>query len=78
MTFFEVINSAIAEFLKYGFDDVKRLQYWLDQIKLSAEAHLLPESVMNQKMEKALNQAFHRLVTKNGLVSKNVSNDCIS
>lgn len=73
MTFFQIINQAIAEFLQYGFDDVKRLQYWLDKIKLSAEAHLLPESVMNQKMEKALNQAFHRLVTKNGLVSKNVS-----
>jgi hypothetical protein len=73
MTFFEIINSAIADFLKFGFDDVKRLEYWLGKIKLSADAHLLPERVMQQKMEKALHQAFHRLVTKNGLVNKNVS-----
>ena len=73
MTFFQVINSAIAEFLQYGFDDVKRLEYWLGKIKVSANAHLLPERVMQQKMEKALHGAFNRLVTKNGLVSKDVS-----
>ena len=73
MTFFEVINSAIADFLKHGFDDVNRLDRWLLQIKLSAHQHLMSEQEMQQKMEKALKGAFHRLVTKDGLVSKNVS-----
>lgn len=78
MTFFEVINSAIADFLKHGFDDVTRLERWLLQIKLSANAHLLSEREMQQKMEKALHTAFNRLVTKNGLVSKDVSKYDIS
>jgi hypothetical protein len=73
MTFFEVINSAIADFLKHGFDDVNRLERWLFQIKLSAHQHLMSEREMQQKMEKALHTAFNRLVTKNGLVSKDVS-----
>ena len=73
MTFFEVINQAIADFLKHGFDDVNRLDRWLLQIKLSANQHLMSEQEMQQKMEKALKGAFHRLVTKDGLVSKEVS-----
>jgi hypothetical protein len=73
MTFFEVINQAIADFLKHGFDDVNRLEHWLLQIKLSAHKHLMSEQEMQQKMEKALKVAFNRLVTKDGLVSKEVS-----
>ena len=73
MTFFEVINSAIADFLKHGFDDVKRLDHWLLQIKMSAQAHLMSEREMQHRMEKALRGVFERLVTKNGLVSKDVS-----
>jgi len=78
MTFFEVINQAIADFLKHGFDDVNRLDKWLLQIKLSAHQHLMSEQEMQQKMEKALKVAFNRLVTKNGLVSKEVSKYDIS
>ena len=73
MTFFEVINSAIADFLKHGFDDVKRLDHWLLQIKMSAQAHLMSEREMQHRMEKALRGVFERLVTKNGLVSKDVN-----
>ena len=73
MTFFEVINSAIADFLKHGFDDVKRLDHWLLQIRMSAQAHLMSEREMQHRMEKALRGVFERLVTKNGLVSKDVS-----
>jgi len=73
MTFYEVINSAIADFLKHGFDDVNRLDKWLLQIKLSAHNHLMSEREMQAKMEKSLHSAFNRLVTKNGLVSKDVS-----
>jgi hypothetical protein len=73
MTFFEVINSAIADFLKHGFDDVKRLEHWLLQIRMSAQAHLMSEREMQHRMEKALKSAFNRLVIKDGLVSKDVS-----
>lgn len=78
MTFFEVINQAIADFLKHGFDDPNRLDKWLLQIKLSANKHLMSEQEMQQKMEKALKVAFNRLVTKDGLVSKEVSKYDIS
>jgi hypothetical protein len=78
MTFFEVINAAIADFLKHGFDDVNRLERWLLQIKLSAHSHLMSEREMQSKMEKSLRKAFDKLVTKNVLVSKEVNKYDIS
>ena len=73
MTFFEVLTAAINDFIEYGFDSQSRVDNWLKKIKEAAEKALMSEAQMQKEMEKSLNAAFSRLVTKGGLVNKEVS-----
>jgi hypothetical protein len=73
MTFFEVLTAAINDIIEYGFDSKARIDGWVKKIREAAEASLIPESQMQREMEKALNSAFTRLVTKGGLLNKSVS-----
>ena len=73
MTFFEVLTAAINDFIEFGFDSQKRVDTWLKKIKTAAEKQLIPESQMKSDLDKALNGAFSRMVTKGGLVSPAVS-----
>ena len=73
MTFFEVLTAAVNEFIEYGFDSKARLDNWIEQIRRAANSHLKSDSDMNAEMVKALRAAFTRLVTKGGLINKNVS-----
>jgi F0F1-type ATP synthase membrane subunit b/b' len=73
MTFFEVLTAAINDIIEYGFDSKKRIDGWLEKIKKAAEGALLSDEQMQAEMEKALNSAFTRMVTKGGLVNKTVS-----
>jgi len=69
MTFFEVLTSAINDFIKHGFDSKKRVDDWLKKLKDAANRAMMPESQMQREMEKALNQAFTRLVQRGGIKS---------
>jgi len=73
MTFYEVLTAAINDFIEHGFDSQSRVELWLKKIKEAAQKALIPDDVMMTEMEKALNAAFSRLVTKGGLVNKEVS-----
>ena len=73
MTFFEVLTAAINDFMEYGFDSKKRLDYWIEKIRQAAEKAMLSEPELQQEMEKALNSAFNRMVNKGGLVNKDVT-----
>lgn len=69
MTFFEVLTAAINDFIKHGFDSKKRVDDWLKKLKDAANKAMMPESQMQREMEKALNQAFTRLVQRGGIKS---------
>jgi len=73
MTFYEVLTEAINDMMEYGFDSEKRLQGWLDTIKIAAINSFVPESKIEQEMIRSMTTAFDRLVTKGGLVNKTVS-----
>jgi len=73
MTFYEVLTAAINDFIEYGFDSQSRVESWLKKIKDAANNVLMSDEQMQKEMEKALNAAFDRLVTKGGLVNKTVS-----
>ena len=73
MTFFQVLTAAINDFIEHGFDNEARLESWTHKLRDAAERALMPEQVMRRELEKALNGAFSRLVTKGGLVGPNVS-----
>lgn len=73
MTFYEVLTAAVNDFIQYGFDSKKRLDYWIEKIRFAADKALKSDAEMQQEMEKALNAAFSRMVTKGGLVNAQVS-----
>lgn len=73
MTFFEVLTAAINDLIEYGFDSQHRVESWVEKIRRAAENALIPQAQMQCEMEKALNGAFTRMVTKGGLVNKDVS-----
>lgn len=73
MTFYETLTAAINEFMEYGFDSQSRLEYWLKLLKESAIKSLIPQERMQRELENGLKAAYTRLVTKGGLVNKDVS-----
>ena len=73
MTFYECLTAAINDFMRYGFDSQKRLETWVKKLRESAVKSLITEKQMQKEVERALHTAFTRLVTKGGLVNKDVS-----
>ena len=73
MTFYEVLTAAINDFMAYGFDNRERLDYWLKMLKESAVKSLITPEKMQKELESSLKGAFDRLVTKGGLVNKDVT-----
>jgi len=73
MTFFEVLTEAINDIMEFGFDSKARIEKWVERIRIAANKDLLSEPQMQQAMEKALKQAFSRMVIKGGLINKYVS-----
>lgn len=73
MTFYEVLTEAINDIMLNGFDSKKRIDYWVERLRAAARKSLIPEHQIYKEMEKSLQGAYSRLVTKGGLISPNVS-----
>lgn len=73
MTFYEVLTAAINDFIEYGFDSESRLKYWTEQLKNAAVKSLITPDQLQKELERHLRANFERLVTKGGLISKDVS-----
>lgn len=66
-TFYDVINDAVADVSRRGFDAQERIDYWLRRIAEAAERDLTPERVMRETLEGALRAIYERLVEKGRL-----------
>jgi len=73
MNFYETLTAAVNDIIEYGFDSKKRIDYWLEKIKKAAEKELIPQHQVQAELEKSLNNAYSRLVTKGGLINKEIS-----
>jgi len=73
VTFYEVVTAAIADFMQYGFDNQKRLDFWIEKLREAAVKSLITEKEMQKEIERSLSQVYSRLVTKGGLLNANVS-----
>ena len=73
MTFYEVLTAAVNDFIKYGFDNQERLDYWLKELKNAAVKSLITPEKLQKELERSLKGAFDRLVEKGGLVNKDVT-----
>lgn len=72
-TFYEVITDAINDIIDHGFDSQKRIKDWINKIKESAKREMMSDAKIKSEMDKSLNQAYSRLVTKGGLKSKDIN-----
>jgi len=73
VTFYEVLTAAINDFMRFGFDSQNRLDYWVKELKTAAVKSLITPQTLQKELERSLKGAFDRLVTKGGLVNKDVS-----
>lgn len=62
MKFYEVITAAINDFIEHGFDSMERLEFWMKKIKEAAIRSLVPESVMQQMLQKRLGSQYAKWV----------------
>lgn len=73
MTFFKILTEAVNDIIENGYDSEERIRMWMERIYKAAIDELIPESQIQQELEKSLKSAFYRLVTKGGLIKGNIS-----
>lgn len=54
-------------FVEHGFESGERLEFWLKEIRRSAEQSLIPESVLQEQLQNTFRGAYHRLIEKGGI-----------
>jgi hypothetical protein len=64
MTFFETLTAAINDITEHGYDSQARVDYWVEQIRAAAIAHLVPEHVLAQSLRDTLTTIYKRLVER--------------
>lgn len=67
-SFYETLTEAVADFTTHGFDSQERLEFWLRQIRLSAEQSFRPFSFMQNRMRAAFQAIFTKMVEKRGIL----------
>jgi hypothetical protein len=68
MSYFDVINDAVADMTEHGFDSQSRLDGWLDKIERAARAAMLSEAAVQNVMAATLGAVFSRMVTRHGVM----------
>jgi hypothetical protein len=71
-TFFETVTAAIKDFEENGFDSVERLAYWTDLIRRSAAESLVPESVLNETLNRTLSGIYKRMIEDGQIVKTHI------
>ena len=69
--FNEVLTEAVRDMAAHGYDSAERVAYWLERIRLAAEASLVPEHEMVDALKRTLGATYARLVDKDGLLRTN-------
>lgn len=70
-TFYEVINAALADFAKHGFDSAERVAYWERLIDEAARRTLTPQAALERAMRETYQRVYRQLIDKGGIVRFN-------
>lgn len=68
--FYETVAAAIRDMAKHGYDSQARLDYWRRLIEKAAAASFVDMADVERDIRKTMTSAYHRLVTKGGLLRK--------
>jgi len=69
-SFFDVINQAIADLKRHGYDSAERVDGWITRITESALRHRVPESVLQRDMKDSLMAIYRREVERGGVLKR--------
>lgn len=66
--FYKILTSAVNDLTEHGFADEHRLQDWIRRIRESAEASLISEETLEERLKTAFRTQYRRLVDLGGLL----------
>jgi hypothetical protein len=64
------LREAVADFIKFGYDNQERLEYWLRQLRETIEGAMLPERVLRAKLTSQLEEVYNRTVKSERLFKR--------
>lgn len=67
LSFNEVLSAAVADLTENGFDDLARVQGWIQRIRDAASRSLIPERVLEENLRNAFRAQFRRLIDMGGI-----------
>jgi hypothetical protein len=62
--FFVVVQRAVADISEAGFDSEGRLDFWTKELRKAAEALLMPEHEMTQRLRESMSAIYSKLIEK--------------
>lgn len=65
-SFYEVVTAAVNDMTENGFDDIRRIQYWLRMIREAAERTMVPETVLEDTLQRTFRASYRRMIEQGG------------
>ena len=66
----QVLRAAIADLAEHGYDNVQRVNMWMERIKNAAKASLVPEADLDAMLRRSLGSVYRRLIDRGELLNK--------
>lgn len=67
-SFYSVLNAAIEDLAKHGYDKAERVAYWEERIRRAAEASMTPPDKMKKMIDDAMRSLYRRLIDRKEIV----------
>lgn len=62
-SYYDVVNAALDDMLKHGFDDAKRIEFWSNEIEKAAQRAVMPLAQMEKTLRDALEATYRKLLS---------------
>lgn len=67
-SYYEVLTAAVNDLVSHGYDSEARLEFWLRELRRSAERDFVPEQHLVADVARSFNQQFARLVERGDIL----------
>lgn len=67
-SFYEVLTEAINDIVEHGFDDLKRVEDWLDKIRKAAKETMISDRFLEELLKRKFGSIFNRQVEQEAIL----------
>lgn len=67
-SFYDVLTDAVRDITLHGYDSVARLTFWIEEIRKAALADMIPEHVLQERLQSTFSSIYMRMVEHDGLL----------